>query len=77
MQLPPWVPILVGALVISFGCYRIKLSFRSKPDEEAARRRGGLYGLPRRTQLLVGIVYVLLGGWLILSALGVKLVPGA
>lgn len=75
MNLPPWVAIAVGALVIFFGVYRIRLGLRSRGEDEAARKRGGLYGMPRRTHLLIGVVYVLMGLWLVLAALGVRIGP--
>ncbi len=73
MHLPPWIFIAVGVVVIAFGIYRIRLSVRSDEEDEAARRRGGLYGVPRRTHLLFGIVYLLMGVILILSAFGINL----
>jgi hypothetical protein len=33
-------------------------------------KRGGLYALPRRTHVLIGIVYAALGVYLILLGLG-------
>jgi uncharacterized membrane protein HdeD (DUF308 family) len=73
LSLPPWVPLLVGVLVIVFGLYRLRLSFRSPDEDQRARERGGMYGFPRRTHLLFGIVYLLMGGMLVASAFGVKL----
>lgn len=86
ISLPPWVPCLVGALVALFGVYRLRLFFTTKPRagatpdaaaEDAARRqpRGGLYAFSRRTHLLFGVVYLLMGAMLIASAFGVSLWP--
>ena len=77
MQLPPWVPALVGVLVLVFGVYRIRLTFRSDKDDEAAKRRGGLYAFQRRTHLLFGIAYLLMGAFLLLGAFGVSVWPGS
>lgn len=76
MQLPPWVAIAVGALVIVFGAYRIKLGLRTADEDEAARKRGGLYGMGRRTHILIGVVYLLMGLMLILHAVGVPVLGG-
>jgi hypothetical protein len=70
VNLPPWVHLTIGGLVTAFGVYRLLVARRSKADEEKARERGGLYGLPRRTHLLVGIVYILMGAMLIAGAFG-------
>jgi len=71
MQIPVWLTLGVAVLVIAFGSYRVYLAFfRSKEQAEQARRRGGLYGMPRRTQGLIGIVYLLLGGALIATSFG-------
>jgi hypothetical protein len=73
MKIPAWVFAAVGILVVVFGAWRIRLSFRSAVDDEAAKQRGGLYGVGRRTHLLIGIVYILLGVYLLLGAFGVKI----
>jgi hypothetical protein len=73
MRLPPWVVLFVAALVLGFGVYRIRMYFRTDEEDDRARAAGGLYGLGRRTHLLFGIVYLLLAAFLILSALGVKI----
>ncbi len=72
-MLPQWIVIAVAALVIVFGLFRIKLAFRSKEEEETARSRGGLYGYGRRTHVLFGVVYILMGTLLLLGALGVNM----
>jgi hypothetical protein len=69
-QLPAWLLLLVGSLVLIFGAFRIYLGAK-KPDPQAAPRKG-LYGLGRRTHFLVGVLYILMGGVLILSAFGVR-----
>ena len=73
MKIPAWVFAVVGLLVVVFGAWRIKLSFRSEAEDEAAKRRGGLYGVGKRTHLLIGVVYILLGVYLLLGAFGVRI----
>lgn len=68
MQLPRWVVFLVAAWVILFGAYRIYIGFRRPKDGEA--KKGGMWGLPKRTHFLVGVIYLILGTFLILSAFG-------
>ena len=75
MRLPPWVPAVVGVLVIVFGLYRVRLAFRAEAEDERARRRGGLYAFQRRTHLLFGVAYLLMGALLIASAFGVTFFP--
>ena len=70
MKIPVWLTLSVAILVIVFGLYRIRLAFRNKTQEEQARMRGGLYGMPRRTQLLIGIVYLMLGAALVGTSFG-------
>ena len=72
-RLPEWLVFTVGVLVIVFGAFRFRLAFRSENDEDSARDKGGLFGYPRRTHGLFGLVYVLMGVLLILGALGVKM----
>jgi hypothetical protein len=71
MRLPVWIVFLVAAWVILFGTYRLYLAFR--PKKEGEQKRGGLYGMPRRTHGLIGLLYLVLGTFLLLSALGVRL----
>jgi hypothetical protein len=75
VELPPWIPLVVGVLVVAFGAYRMRLAFRSQEAEERARERGGLYGMARRTHFLVGLVYLLMGAMLVASAFGVHILP--
>ena len=71
MQIPRWLTLGVAILVIVFGSYRVYLAFfRSKEQEEQAKRRGGMYGMPRRTQGLIGIIYLLLGAALVATSFG-------
>ncbi len=75
MFVPRWVSLLVAATVIVFGLYRLNLARRSDDDEKRARKRGGLYALPRRTHLLVGVLYLVMGGFLIAAVFGARLSP--
>jgi hypothetical protein len=53
-----------------FGVYRLRLAFRNQAQDERARARGGLYGMPRRTHALFGILYLIMAALLIGSATG-------
>lgn len=75
MLIPAWVFLVVGALVILFGGWRIRLGFRSDAEDAWAKKRGGIYAVGRRTHLLVGTIYILMGVYLILGAFGIKLFP--
>ena len=68
MFVPSFVTYMVAACVILFGCYRIYLAFTT--EKEVLAKRKGLYGLPKRTHILFGILYLLLGAFLIGGALG-------
>src|SRR5262249_12085948 len=72
-MLPAWTVAAGAALIILFGGCRIKLAFRSREEEQAARQRGGLFGYGRRTHVLFGIVYILMGVLLLLGLFGVKM----
>ncbi len=70
MRIPVWVTIGVAILVIVFGVIRIRLAFRTDAQEQLSRKRKGLYGMGKRTHLLIGIVYLLLGAGLVATTLG-------
>ncbi len=70
MSVPPWLTLMCAALVILWGGYRIKLGLRSAAAEAKAVEKKGLFGMPRRTHLLLGLVYVLLGAGLIAISVG-------
>jgi hypothetical protein len=70
MRIPFWLTLGVAVLVIVFGVHRIRLGFRSDEQEAIARKRKGLYSMARRTHLLIGVVYLLLGAGLIATSLG-------
>jgi uncharacterized iron-regulated membrane protein len=70
MRVPPWLTLGAAILVMFFGGYRIWLALRPKREEAEAPPRRGLFGLARRTQFLVGVIYLLLGGALIATTYG-------
>ena len=70
MRVPVWLTLGVAALVLIFGVYRIRMSLRSDEDDAKAKARKGLYAMGRRTHLLIGIVYLLLGGALVAVSFG-------
>ena len=74
MKIPARFFAAIGVMVIVFGVWRIKLSRRSLEEDQAAQRKGGLYGVNRRTHLLIGCLYILLGLYLLIEAFGVRLV---
>ena len=72
MHVPSWVFLAFAALVIAFGLYRIRLATK-KVDPEATKGNlmgGGFYRMNPRTHLVIGVLYLLLGGALIATALG-------
>ncbi len=70
MRIPLWLTLVVVFWVLAWGSYRIFLGFRSKTDQAKARARGGLFGMSRRTHILWGIIYILLGAGLLAGVLG-------
>ena len=72
MRVPVWLTLGVAILVLVFGVYRIRLALRKPPAEDApAGPMGrGFYRMSSRTHLLIGIVYLLLGGSLIATSFG-------
>ena len=71
VRIPVWFALTVAAFVILFGAYRLKLGLTWSPEqEEAAKRRGGLYAMGKRFHLFVGVIYVLMGAALTAMAFG-------
>jgi hypothetical protein len=70
VSIPVWLTIAVACLVGIFGVYRLRLAFRSQEQDEKARARGGLYGMPRRTHALFGVLYLIMAALLLGSATG-------
>jgi len=68
MVIPRWISFLVAAMVLAFGCYRLYIAVTS--DDETLKRRKGLYGQSRRRHMLFGILYLILGGFIIAGAFG-------
>lgn len=82
MRIPAWVTLAFAVFVIAFGSYRIYLATRRRTENESDAQRGGplgagLYRMKPRTQLLVGIVYLLLGAALIATTFGWNPIGGA
>jgi hypothetical protein len=70
MRVPVWLTLGIAALVMIFGVYRIRMSFRSDEEDAKAKARKGLYAMGRRTHLLIGIIYLMLGGALVATSFG-------
>ncbi|MBP8811858.1 MAG: hypothetical protein KBG48_18475 [Kofleriaceae bacterium] len=72
MAIPQWLAIAIAALVMAFGGYRIWLAIGGPPDAERAKHRSGMLAMSRRTNGLVAVLYLLVGGALLASAFGWK-----
>lgn len=75
MHVPVWLTLAVAVVVIVFGGYRIWLATRPRDVKAEASKRGGalgsgFYRMSPRTHVLVGVVYLLLGGSLIATSFG-------
>jgi len=71
VRIPVWLTLGVAALVTVFGAYRLFLAFRRTDENEAkSKPRSGFYRMSKRTHLLVGIVYLLLGAGLVATSFG-------
>ncbi|MBA3397019.1 MAG: hypothetical protein H0T89_30595 [Deltaproteobacteria bacterium] len=67
MRIPVWLTLAIAVLVLGFGSYRLWLAFGKRADDKP---RKGLYALGKRTHLLIGIIYLLLGGALVATTFG-------
>ncbi|MEP6866576.1 MAG: hypothetical protein ABJE66_38530 [Deltaproteobacteria bacterium] len=76
MHVPPWLTMAFAIIVIAFGLYRIRLSLK-KVDPEAAAAPGngrvmggGFYRMSPRAHLVIGVLYLALGGALVATSFG-------
>ena len=72
MHVPPWFTMAFAIIVIAFGLYRIRLALK-KVDPEAAKGSvmgGGFYRMSPRAHLVIGILYLALGGALVATSFG-------
>jgi hypothetical protein len=72
MMLPRWIPFLIAAWVIAFGILRLRIAMR-KDDPESDKpnyRKGGYYARSKRSHMLFGISYLLLGSYCIAMGFG-------
>jgi hypothetical protein len=70
MQVPQWLTFMVAGVIILFGVYRVRLYLHGAEKYKELSKRGAMYRIPRRTHLFMGIVFLLLGAWLVATALG-------
>ncbi|MEZ4401911.1 MAG: hypothetical protein R3B06_17915 [Kofleriaceae bacterium] len=70
MAIPQWLAISLAALVLLFGCYRIWLAVGGPPDAERAKARSGMLAMSRRSNGMVAILYLIVGGALMATAFG-------
>jgi hypothetical protein len=72
VHVPPWVTLAIAVLVIVFGLYRIRMSLK-KVDPEATKKSlmgGGFYRMSPKAHLVIGLLYLALGGALIATTFG-------
>jgi hypothetical protein len=71
VRVPIWLTLGVAVLVLIFGVYRIRLALKKPEPESGGNVMGrGFYRMSSRTHLLIGVVYILLGGGLIATSFG-------
>ncbi len=73
MPLPRWLVFAVAAWVIIFGIYRLWLAFKKppSPDDPNFHRKGLFAATPRR-HFLLGVIYLILGAYLVMAGFGVN-----
>jgi hypothetical protein len=72
VSVPRWLVFLVAAWVIIFGLFRIYVALRPRPraPEGPNFMRRGLYARTPRSHILFGVLYLVLGGFLIATGFG-------
>jgi hypothetical protein len=72
MMLPRWIPFLIAAWVILFGIHRLRIATKKEdPDSERPNyRKGGYYGRSKRSNMLFGIAYLILGAFCVAMGFG-------
>jgi len=72
VNVPRWLLFLVAAWVIGFGLFRIHIALRPRPRGPGGPNfmRRGLYARTPRSHILFGILYLMLGGFLIATGFG-------
>ena len=69
MSLPPWLTGLVAGVVLIYGVFRIKMALWGYQAQSSLRQHRGLYGMSRKHHILIGIIYLILGGLLMFNAM--------
>lgn len=79
MRVPVWLTLGVAILVLVFGVFRIRLALKKPAADEGGAKLmgGGFYKMSSRTHMLIGVVYILLGGALIATTFGWNPIGGA
>lgn len=70
MRVPSWLAFIIAGAVILFGIYRLYLAFGGPSDEDRQQHRRGLYAMSRFQHGLIGVLFLLVGGSLLATALG-------
>jgi hypothetical protein len=76
MMLPRWIPFLIAAWVIAFGILRLRIAMRKDDAETSDRpnyRKGGYYARSKRSHMLFGISYLVLGAYCIAMGFGYQI----
>lgn len=72
MTIPRWLLFLVAAWVIGFGVFRIYIALRPRKlsPQRPNYMQKGMFARSPRTHVLFGVVYIILGGFLIATGFG-------
>jgi hypothetical protein len=71
VRIPVWFALTAAVGVMLFGAYRIRLGLTwTAEQEEAAKRRGGLYAMGKRFHIFVGSIYIVMGTALLAMGFG-------
>ncbi len=72
MTIPRWLLFLVAAWVIAFGLFRIYIALRPRrPSPQGPNyMQRGMFARSPRTHVLFGVVYLVLGAFLVATGFG-------
>lgn len=75
MAIPRWLVFVLAAWVSVFGAYRLWVAFKKdgKDPKRSHWNQISVFGRSKRAHAIYGVLYLLLGGMLIATGLGVDM----